>query len=138
MQVNRVHKIGVFGLLALCCMSLVGCTFLPLTEHDVVGTYEADAQWGKSILVLHTDHSFDQTVLRDDHTRAHIKGTWRLDLFAGKNSAWGIIVLTPFLDVSHDHKGVPCGGAVPSISRGLLWGITIAADPDYGISFDKE
>lgn len=138
MQANRVRKIGVLGLLALCCISLVGCTFLPLTERAVTGTYEADAPWGKSILILHPDHSFDQTVMRDDHTRTHIKGTRRLDLLAGKNAAYGIIVFTPFLDVSHDHKGVPCGGAVPSISRGLLWGVTIAADPDYGISFDKE
>jgi hypothetical protein len=46
--------------------------------------------------------------------------------------------LKPFLDVEHDHKGYPSGGAVPGISRGFLWGITIAADPDYGLSFDKK
>jgi hypothetical protein len=137
MPVERVGRIGVFGLL-LCWAFLVGCGFRALTEQDVAGTYEADAQWGKSTLVLHPDHSFDQAVVRNNHTQATIKGTWKLDQFAGKSASHGIIILKPFLAVAHDQEGEPAGGAVPSISRGFLWGVTIAADPDYGISFEKK
>jgi hypothetical protein len=116
----------------------VGCGVRALTEEDVIGTYEASADWGRSTLVLHKDHSFDQMVVRNDHTQASTKGTWRLDSSAGKNASHGILVLKPFLEVAHDHEGDPIDGGVPSISRGFMWGITIAADPDWGISFDKK
>jgi hypothetical protein len=132
-----MRPVRVFGAF-LICGSLGGCCLRALTDQDARGTYEANADWGKSNLILHPDHSFDQTVVRNDGTRASIKGTWRLDLFAGQSASHGILVLKPFLDVEHDHKGDPVGGAVPSISRDLLWGITIAADPDYGISFQKQ
>lgn len=122
----------------LILASLVGCGFRALTDRDVAGIYEANADWGKSTLILHSDHSFDQTVVRNDHTQANVKGIWSLDMFAGRRKSHGIIVLKPFLDVEHNHKGDPADGAVPSISRGLLGGISIAADPDYGISFDKK
>jgi hypothetical protein len=119
--------------------SVVGCGFRSLTDQDVPGTYEASADWGSSTLVLHPDHSFDQTVVRNDHTQTSIKGTWTLSFVPGKEKAsHGIVALKPFLDVEHDHKGDLAGGAVPSISRGFLWGLTISADPDYGISFDKQ
>lgn len=131
------RPIEIFGVL-LCSMLIVGCGFSALTDQDVAGTYEASANWGRSTLVLHPDHTFEQTVVRNDHTQASIKGTWRLDLFAGKSASHGIIALQPFLDVAHDHKGDPAVGAAPSISRAFLWGVTIAADPDYGISFDKK
>jgi hypothetical protein len=129
--------IVTFGLL-LGCTFTVGCAFRALTDQDTAGTYEASAEWGKSTLALHSDHSFEQTVVRKDHTQTSIKGTWQLDLFAGKNATDGIILLKPFLDVAHDHQGDPADGALPSISRGIFGGITIAADPDYGISFDKK
>jgi hypothetical protein len=134
---RQIRLIGIFGAL-LCCVLTVGCGFRALTEQDIVGTYEASADWGRSTLVLHPDHSFDQTVVRNDHTQASTKGTWKLDPWAGKTASHGILVLKPFLDVGHDHKGDPAGGAVPGISRGFMWGITIAADPDYGISFEKK
>ena len=136
MQLEKIGRVGVFGLL-LCCISWVGCGSRALSEQDVVGTYEAKAQWGGSTLVLHPDHSFDQLVARNDHTQANAKGTWKLNLFAGKSASSRIIVLQQFLAIDHDHKGELGGWAAPSISRGFLWGITIAADPDYGISFDK-
>jgi hypothetical protein len=136
MMAKRVWLLGAFGLLLASTFS-VGCGFRALTERDVVGTYEANAEWGESTLVLHPDHSFEQTVLRNDHTQASTKGTWELDLFTENGLSHGIIVLKPFLEVSHDHKGDSIDGGVPSISRGLLQGITIAADPDWGISFDK-
>lgn len=129
--------LGAFGLLVACTFT-VGCGFRALTEQDVVGTYEANAQWGESTLVLRPDHSFEQTVVRNDHSQASTKGTWKLNLFAGTNASHGILVLKPFLEVAHDHKGDPIDGGVPSISRGFMWGITIAADPDWGISFDKK
>jgi hypothetical protein len=129
-----MRLIRVFGAL-LSCALVVSCGFRALTQQDVVGTYVASADWGRSTLVLHPDHGFDQTVVRNDRTQASIKGTWQLDLFAGKSASHGILALKPFLDVEHDHKGDPAGGAAPGISRGFLWGITIAADPDYGISF---
>jgi hypothetical protein len=87
---------------------------------------------------LHPDHSFDQTVVRNDHTQTSTKGIWELDFVADKKASHGILALKPFLDVEHDNKGDLAGGAAPSISRGLLSGITIAADPDYGISFQKK
>ena len=128
-----------FFTMLLICASVVGCGFRALREQDIPGTYEASADWGSSTLVLHPDHSFDQTVMRNDHTQTSIKGTWGLSLIPGKEKAsYGILVLKPFLDVEHDHKGDPAAGAVPSISRGFLWGMTISADPDYGISFDKK
>jgi hypothetical protein len=127
-----------FFVALLGCALVVGCGFRALTEQDVVGTYEASTDWGKSTLVLHPDHSFDQTVVRNDHTQASTKGTWELSFVAGKKASSGILALKPFLDVGHDHKGDPVGGGAPSINRGFLWGITISADPDYGISFDKK
>jgi len=131
------------GLLSAFCLLLgsmftAGCGFRALTERGVVGTYEASAGWGRSTLVVHPDHSFDQTVVRNDHTQASTQGTWRLNLVAGKKASYGIIFLKPFLNVAHDHKGDLVGGAGPSINRGFLCGVTIAADPDYGISFDKK
>jgi len=138
MQLKRIGEIGFFGFL-LCCSSLAGCGSRALTEQDVTGTYEAKAQWGESTLVLHPDHSFDQTVVRNDHTQASIKGTWRFSFIAGKEKAsYGVLALKPFLTVEHDHKGDYAPLDLPSISRGVLWGITIAADPDYGISFEKK
>lgn len=137
MRLERVRLIGTLGFL-LCCASFVGGCFRTLTDQNIVGTYRAHALWGESTLVLHADHTFEQTVVRNDHTNAKIDGTWKLDMFDGKSKSHGIIVLKPFLDVEHDHKGDFAGGAVPSISRGFFGGITIAADPDYGISFDKE
>jgi len=122
----------------LICVSMMGCGFRALTDQDVAGTYKASADWGSSTLVLHPDHSLEQTVVRNDHTQTSIKGTWRLSLIPGKEKAsYGILLLKPFLDVEHDHKGELSGAAVPGISRGFLWGMTISADPDYGISFDK-
>jgi hypothetical protein len=132
-----MRLIRVFAAL-LICVSMMGCGFRALTDQDVAGTYKASADWGSSTLVLHPDHSFEQTVVRNDHTQTNTKGTWRLDLWAGKNASHGILVLKPFLAVEHDHKGDLAGGAVPSINRGFLWGITISADPDFGISFDKK
>jgi hypothetical protein len=76
--------------------------------------------------------------VRNDHTQTSTKGTWRVGSVAGENASPGILALKPFLDVEHDHKGDLAGGAAPSISRDFLWGITIAADPDYGISFYKK
>jgi len=103
-----------------------------------VGTYEADADWGKSILILHPDHSFEQRVLRNDHTQSSVTGTWRLTMYAGKKASDGLIDFSPvFLAVAHDQKGEQTGGASSSISRGFFWGITIGADPDWGISFEK-
>jgi hypothetical protein len=123
----------------LICVSMMGCGFRALTDRDVAGTYEASADWGSSTLVLHPDHSFDQTVVRNDHTQASIRGTWALSLIPGKEKAsYGSLVLKPFLTVEHDHKGDPAPLNLPGISRGFLWGITISADPDYGISFDKK
>ncbi len=132
-----MRLIRVFGALLTCAM-VVGCGFRVLTDQDVAGTYEASADWGRSTLILHPDHSFDQTVVRNDHTQTSTKGTWQLDFVAGKKASYGILALKPFLDVEHDHKGDLAGGAAPSINRGFLWGISIAADPDYGISFDKK
>ena len=133
-----MRLIRVFAAL-LICVSMMGCGFRALTDRDVAGTYEASADWGSSTLVLHPDHSFNQTVVRNDHTQTSIKGTWGLSLIPGKEKAsYGILILKPFLDVEHDHKGDPVAGAVPSINRGFLWGMTISADPDYGISFDKK
>jgi hypothetical protein len=134
---RQIRLIGVFGVL-LGSMLTAGCGFRALGEQDVVGTYEANADWGRSTLVLHPDHSFDQTVVRNDHTQVSTKGTWQLNLFAGKNASHGIIVLQSFLAIDHDDKGDSPGWAAPSINRGFMWGITIAADPDWGISFDKK
>ena len=122
----------------LICVSMMGCGFRALTEQDAVGTYEASADWGSSTLVLHRDHSFDQTVVRNDHTQTSIRGTWELSFIAGKKASSGVLSLKPFLAVEHDHKGDPAPLDLPSISRGFLWGITISADPDYGISFAKK
>ena len=108
-----------------------------MTEQDVPGTYEADTDWGKSILVLKSDHSFNQTVILNDHTQKSVTGTWELDVFPQKLGTGAFIVFKPFLEVAHDHAGDPVDGALPSINRGFLWGVSIAADPDYGISFEK-
>jgi len=132
-----MRLIRVFGLLLICAL-VVGCGFRALQDQDVPGTYKASADWGSSTLVLHPDHSFEQTVVRNDHTQASTKGTWELSFVGGKKASSAILALKPFLDVEHDHKGDLAGGGAPSISRGFLWGITIAADPDYGISFDKK
>ena len=133
-----MRLIRVFAAL-LICISMMGCGFRALTEQDAVGTYEARADWGSSTLVLHRDHSFDQTVVRDDHTQTSIKGKWELSFIAGKEKASsGVLSLKPFLAVEHNHKGDSAPLDLPSISRGLLWGMTISADPDYGISFDKK
>ena len=51
-------------------------------------------------------------------------------MWRGKKASDGILVLKPFLDVEHDTIGELADGAVPSISRGFIWGIRIAADPD--------
>ena len=136
MIAKRMWLLGAFGLL-LACGFTVGCGFRALTERDVVGTYKANAEWGGSTLVLKPDHSFEQTVVRNDHTQASTHGTWQLNLFAGKNASHEIIVLQSFLAIDHDHKGESAGWAAPSISRGFMSGITIAADPDWGISFDR-
>jgi hypothetical protein len=132
-----MRLIRCFGALLFCAL-VCGCGFRALVDQDVAGTYEANADWGKSTLVLHPDHSFDQTVVRNDHTQSSTKGTWQLQFVAGKKASYGILALKPFLDVEHDHQGDLAGGAAPSINRGLLWGMTIAADPDYGISFVKK
>ncbi len=49
-----------------------------------------------------------------------------------------MLTLKPFLAVTHDQKGDSIPLNLPSIGRGWFGGITIAADPDFGISFDKE
>jgi hypothetical protein len=87
---------------------------------------------------LHPDHSFDQTVARNDHTQTSIKGTWTLDFVGDKKGSSGILTVKPFLWVAHDHRGDLAGGGAPGISRGLLGGITIAADPDFGIAFERQ
>jgi hypothetical protein len=66
-------SISAFGLL-LGCTFTVGCGFRAISDRDVIGTYEANAQWGESTLVLRPDHSFEQTVLRNDDTKASTKG----------------------------------------------------------------
>jgi hypothetical protein len=132
-----MRVIRAFAALLICAL-VVGCGFCALTDQDVAGTYRASADWGSSTLVLHPDHSFDQAVVRNDHTQTNIKGIWELSFVPGKKKASsGILILKPFLAVEHDHKGDPVPLDLPSISRGFLWGMTISADPDYGISFDK-
>jgi hypothetical protein len=137
LQLERPSRIAVLSVLLFCCAFGAGCGKRPLTEKVVVGTYKAEADWGESILILHQDHTFEQTVARNDHTQATTKGTWKLGLYDGKDASGGIIVFKPFLAVAHDQKGEEVDGALPSISRGLLWGVDIAADPDWGISFEK-
>ena len=44
----------------------------------------------------------------------------------------------PYLDMTHDGHGDRIDGALPSVGRDLLWGIHISADPDWGITFEKE
>jgi hypothetical protein len=96
--------------LLLTCMFTVGCGYRALTERDVVGTYEANAQWGKSTLVLHPDHSLEQTVVRNDRSQVSTKGTRQLKLFAGKNASHGIIVLRPSWPSSTIIQAVPLAG----------------------------
>ncbi len=136
-SLRQIRLVILFGVALVSSLTL-GCGFRALTVEEVVGTYEASADWGSSTLVLHPDHSFDQTVVRNDHTQTSIEGTWQLDFVADKKASHGILALKPFLDVEHDVKGDLAGGAAPSMGRGFLWGISIAADPDYGISFEKK
>lgn len=96
MRLERVHRIGALGLL-LCCAFFVGGCFRALTDQNVVGTYKANAQWGESTLVLRADHTFEQMVVRNDHTQAKIEGTWKLDLLPGKSATYGVLALKPFL-----------------------------------------
>ena len=131
-------RIAVLGVILFSCASSMSCNSRRLTEKDVVGTYRAQADWGESTLVLHPDHTFEQTVLRNDHTQISAKGIWQLRVLEGEDDSGGIMVFKPFLAVAHDQRGEEAGGAVPSISRGHLWGIVIAADPDWGISFEKQ
>ena len=63
-----MRLIRVFAVL-LICVSMMGCGLRALTDRDVPGTYGASARLGSSTLVLHPDHSFDQTVVRNDHSR---------------------------------------------------------------------
>ena len=138
-QIALTTRMAVLGLLLFCCLLSGGCGSRSLTEKDVVGTYEADADWGKSMLILHPDHSFEQRVLRNDHTQSSVTGTWQLSMYAGKDASGGGIHFRPvFLAVAHDQKGDLVDGNSNSISRGFFWGITIGADPDWGISFEKE
>lgn len=130
-------SLPALSLLLFCCASLGGCGERALAEQELVGTYTADADWGKSTLILHPDHSFEQTVLRNDHTHVETRGTWQFTPDA-KNASWGNIVFSSFLAVAHDEKGDLAGGAFLSAGRGLLWGVHIAADPDWGITFEKE
>jgi hypothetical protein len=114
-----------------------GCGLRALSENDVVGTYEADLDWGKSTLAVHADHTFEQTVFRSDHTSASTKGTWELTPFAGRGASRAMIAFKPFLAVSHSEKGEAAGGAALSVSRGLLWGVVIGLDPDWGIAYER-
>lgn len=132
-----MRLVRVFSVL-LIWAGVVGCGSRALTDKEVVGTYKARADWGDSTLVLHPDHSFDQTVIRNDHTQLSSKGTWKLTLIAGMQASSGIIELQKYIAVDHNHKGDVPGWGAPGISRGLLGGVTIAVDPDYGISFDKK
>lgn len=126
-------------MLLLCCTLSLSCGSRSLTEDDVIGTYVATADWGGSTLVLHADHTFEQRVNRNDHTQATVKGTWRLIFYDGKNASHALLDFRPvFLNVAHDEEGKLGDGASPSVTRGFLWGIIIAADPDWGISFEKE
>ncbi len=70
---RRMSLLCMFGLL-LGCMFTAGCDFRTLTDQDVAGTYEASADWGRSTLVLHPDHTFDQTVVRNTIRRRAQKG----------------------------------------------------------------
>jgi hypothetical protein len=124
--------------MVLICAAVVGCGSRALTDKEVAGIYKASTDWGYSTLVLHPDHSFDQTVMRNDHTQLTSKGTWKLTLIAGMQASSGIIELQKFIAVDHSHKGDVPGWGAPGTSRGPLGGVTIAVDPDYGISFDKK
>ncbi len=61
----------------------------------------------------------------------------KLNFVAGKRASYGILALKPFLNVEHYHKGDLAGNCSFDQSR-LPVGISIAADPDYGISFEKK
>jgi hypothetical protein len=137
MQLTHSRVAGALGLLVLCTAALTSCGFRGLTENDVVGIYEAQADWGTSTLVLRADHTFAQTVTRSDHTQASTTGTWTLTPYAGKNASHAMIAFKPFLDVSHEKRGDPAGGAALSVSRGIFWGTVIGLDPDWGISYEK-
>jgi hypothetical protein len=136
----RKELISAFSILALvlCCEATNGCFYRALSERDVEGKYEADAAWGESTLLLRADHTFEQTVMRNGHNQARATGTWELRLYNPKDRSQGIVVLQPFLAVAHDELGVQTPWAAPSISRGPFGGISIAADPDWGISFNKD
>ena len=138
LQLELPNRIAAIVLFLFCCALSLSCNSRRLTEKDVVGTFRAQADWGESTLVLHPDHTFEQTVLRNDHTQISAKGIWQLRVHEGEDDSGGIMVFKPFLAVAHDQRGEEAGGGVPSISRGLLWGVVIAADPDWGISFEKE
>lgn len=121
-------------LLFLLPLCLLGCS-RQSREQQMVGSYRAVAEWGTSTLRLKPDHTFEQTVSAKSGTYKKVEGEWELDT-SGLTDA--ISFKKKYLSVTHNEQGEEIGGAYASIDRGLFGGIEISADPDYGISFQKQ
>jgi len=137
----KLYRIAIARIALLSVLLLLSGCHSPLsalTEKDIATNYVASADWGKSYLDLRPDHTFDQVVVRNDHTRTQIRGTWKLNLSAGDTRTWGSITFEPFLSVTNEDQGQWTALNLPSISRNYYGGIEISADPDHGISFDSK
>jgi hypothetical protein len=102
--------------------------------RDVPGAYVAKANWGRATLQIATDGSFQERVFQDGKQTAVILGKWSVSPEGRSNTN---IVFTKFLAVTHDSQGTEVSSGDFSIGKGPFGYTSIAADPDYGISFEK-
>jgi hypothetical protein len=125
--------------LALLCLlaltPIVGCSAI-VTDTEAPGTYTATTDWGNSVLVLSSDHTFNQTVRLNTGEAKSLRGTWRI-VKNSSNPPYTTINLTPFFNITHDKQGNYTLASAYSIYHVPFGGINIAADPDYGIAHRK-
>jgi hypothetical protein len=133
---TRVTRTLSLALIAILSIALTGCSAV-VDDAQAPGTYQADTDWGVSILVLDGDHLFDQTVRLKSGVTLHLKGHWKIDTHPGDHP-YTTINFTPFYSVTHDRQGVYTLASSYSIYPVPFGGINIAADSDYGIAHRKQ
>lgn len=130
---QRLGRIALVASATLLSVFLLACSLRP-QENDLIGTYLATADWGNSVLILKADHTFEQFVVVGSAPSKRIQGQWSTHFASRVDTT---ILLVPYLTVTHDVHGNDSGGAAASVTKGVLGGIEISADPDWGVSFSK-
>ena len=112
----------------LCLAAISTSSCRSVREAELPGAYSANADWGKSTLLLRKDHTMEQTVVEKNGRVDRLSGNWE---FKGDR-----IILKPCLGFNHAPPADPVDYCDYGV-EGFFSSVEISLDPDSGIAYRK-